>query len=103
MAWAINFVDISNTISGACTKLFYDASVTSKKERLRRAEAVQILGSQFYLVAMEVTGGNTTLAADIDDIKSRANAAFTESLKKVSDNKFVAAIKYPKMYSSLSN
>ncbi len=45
---------------------------------------------------MEVTGGNTTLAADIDDIKSRANAAFTESLKKVSDNKFVAAIKYSK-------
>lgn len=48
-----------------------------------RAEAIQILGSQFDLVAMEVTGGNATLAGDIDDIKARANAAFTESLKKV--------------------
>ncbi|KAL3797863.1 hypothetical protein HJC23_006901 [Cyclotella cryptica] len=82
MAWAINFIDISNTLAAACTKLFYDASVSSKSERLRRAEAIQILGSQFDLVAMEVTGGNATLAGDIDDIKARANAAFTESLKK---------------------
>eukprot|EP00956_Cyclotella_meneghiniana_P043065 scaffold251527_cov76-Cyclotella_meneghiniana.AAC.2 len=82
MAWAINFVDISNTLAGACTKLFYDASVSSKSERLRRAEAVQILGSQFYLVAMEITGGNTTVTADVDDIKARATAAFTESVKK---------------------
>ncbi|KAL7520596.1 hypothetical protein ACHAWX_005312 [Stephanocyclus meneghinianus] len=35
MAWAINFIDISNTLAGACTKLFYDASVSSKSERLR--------------------------------------------------------------------
>lgn len=48
-----------------------------------RAEAIQILGSQFDMVAMEVTGGNATLAGDIDDIKARANAAFAESLKKV--------------------
>jgi hypothetical protein len=32
---AINFIDISNTLAGACTKLFYDASVSSKGERLR--------------------------------------------------------------------
>jgi hypothetical protein len=32
---------------------------------------------------MEITGGNTTLTADIDDIKARASTAFTESMKKV--------------------
>lgn len=32
---------------------------------------------------MEITGGNTTVTADVDDIKARATAAFTESVKKV--------------------
>jgi hypothetical protein len=32
---------------------------------------------------MEITGGNTTLTADIDDIKARATTAFSESMKKV--------------------
>ena len=86
MAWAINFVDISNTLYGACSKLFHDADVSSLEERLRRAEAVHILGSQFWIVALEVTGGNTTLAGDVDDIKAQANAAFMESLKKGREN-----------------
>ena len=58
MAWAINYVDISNTLYGACGKLFYDADVSSWEERLRRAEAVSILGSQFYSVGLEISGGN---------------------------------------------
>jgi len=82
MAWAINYVDISTTLYGACGKLFHDADVSSWQERLRRAEAVHILGSQFYLVGLEVTGGNATFGGDVDDIKARANAAFMESLKK---------------------
>mmetsp|Transcript_11319 Transcript_11319/g.24886 ORF Transcript_11319/g.24886 Transcript_11319/m.24886 type:complete len:642 (-) Transcript_11319:64-1989(-) len=86
MAWTINYVDISNTLYGACNKLFHDADVSSWEERLRRAEAVHILGSQFYLVGLEVTGGNTTLAGDADDIKAQANAAFMESLKKGMEN-----------------
>ena len=81
LAWAINYVDISNTLYGACGKLFYDADVSSWEERLRRAEAVHILGSQFYLVGLEVTGGNTTSTGNVDDIKAQANAAFMESLK----------------------
>lgn len=32
---------------------------------------------------MEVTGGNTTLTTDIDDVKARATTAFSESMKKV--------------------
>lgn len=82
MAWAINFVDISNALYGACGRLFHDADVASREERLRRAEAVHILGSQFYLVGLEAMGGNTTLGGDVDDIKARANAALMESLKK---------------------
>ncbi len=83
MAWSLNYIDITNTLSAACGKLFYDANVSSWEERLRRAEAVHILGSQFWLVGLEVTGGNTTRAENVEDIKNRASAAFMESLKKV--------------------
>lgn len=88
MAWSLNYIDISNTLYEACSKLFYDADVSSWEERLRRAEAVQILGSQFWAVGIEVTGGNVTLAGDVEDIKARATAAFTESLKKVCTTMF---------------
>jgi len=87
MAWAINYVDISNTLYEACGKLFYDADVSSWEERLRRAEAVHILGSQFYSVGLEISGGNkTVMTMDVDDIKAQANAAFMESLKKKSSS-----------------
>ncbi|KAL7470834.1 hypothetical protein ACHAXS_011124 [Conticribra weissflogii] len=86
MAWSLNYIDITNTLSAACGKLFYDANVSSWEERLRRAEAVHILGSQFWLVGLEVTGGNTTRAENVEDIKNRASAAFMESLKKGMEN-----------------
>jgi len=86
MAWSLNYIDITNTLSAACGKLFYDANVSSWEERLRRAEAVHILGTQFWLVGLEITGGNTTRAENVDDIKARANAAFMESLKKGMEN-----------------
>jgi hypothetical protein len=85
LAWAINYVDITNTLHGACGKLFRDADLSSWEERLLRAEAVYILGSQFYLVGLEATAGwsgNATMTGDAEDIKARANAAFMESLKK---------------------
>lgn len=98
MAWAINYVDISNALHGACSRLFSDADVPSWDVRLRRAEAIRILGTQFYLVGMEATsafdgrrGGDdngTTRSAggSVDDIKARASAAFMESLKKGREN-----------------
>lgn len=83
LAWAINYVDITNTLHGACGKLFRDADLASWEERLRRAEAVNILGSQFVRVGLEATAGwNVTMAGDAEDIKARANTAFMESLKK---------------------
>lgn len=84
MAWTINYLDITSTLSGACKKLFYDDNVSSKEERLRRAEAVHILGTQFYLVGLQKAGNGTALSS-IDEIKDRASAAFAESVKKGSD------------------
>jgi curved DNA-binding protein CbpA len=46
MAWAHNAKDIASTLDGACWKLFNDAGVYSDVERIRRAEAVQILGEE---------------------------------------------------------
>ncbi|KAL7548268.1 hypothetical protein ACHAWF_011560, partial [Thalassiosira exigua] len=98
MAWAINYVDISRALRGACLKLFRDADVPSWEERLRRAEAVRVLGAEFWRAGLEATeGGNATLAGarkggggrgggggagDADDIKARANAALAESLRR---------------------
>lgn len=92
LAWAINYVDITNTLQGACGKLFRDAdNSASWEDRLRRAEAVHILGAQFSLVGLEATvgrGGNATTMSggDAEEIKARASAAFMESLKKGRDN-----------------
>lgn len=81
MAWKINYLDITTTLSGACSKLFHDANVSSQAERLRRAQAVHILGTQFYLVGLKMAG-NVTLPDSVDEIKDRASAAFTESVKR---------------------
>jgi len=80
MAWKINYLDITTTLSGACQKLFYDANILSKEERLLRAQAVHILGTQFYLVGLQ-EAGNATVSS-VDEIKDRANAAFAESMKR---------------------
>ena len=73
-AWAINRVDITHALRGACEKLFHDADVSSREERLRRVEAVRVLGSQFYSVGMEsaaAMGGTATSQGrgDVDEIK----------------------------------
>ena len=85
MAWAMNYADISSALHGACDRLFHDAAVASWDERLRRAEAVSILGGQFYLVGIEAAGGSDAWPGaadgDVDDIKARASAAFQESVR----------------------
>lgn len=80
MAWTINYVDIATALSGACNKLFYDVA-SSKEERLLRAQAVHVLGSQFHLVGLQ-KAGNLTAPHTVDEIKDRASAAFAESIKK---------------------
>jgi hypothetical protein len=51
VVWAYNVMDINNAISGACRRLFADASVNSRYQRLERAEAIRILGEEFLSVA----------------------------------------------------
>ncbi len=80
MAWTINYLDITTALSGACKKLFYDALVSSKEERLRRAQAVHILGTQFYLVGLKA--GKDVVPSSVDEIKDRASTAFAESVKR---------------------
>jgi curved DNA-binding protein CbpA len=47
-AWAVNKRDIQQTIRAVCQKLFDDASVP-KPDRIRRAEAVRVLGREFQM------------------------------------------------------
>lgn len=51
-AWAVNKRDIQSTLRLVCKKLFDDASVP-KADRLRRAEAVRILGHEFQTSGKE--------------------------------------------------
>jgi X-domain of DnaJ-containing len=53
VAWAYNYQDIAKTLHGACSRLFADASANSKYKRMERAEAVQMMGEEFLLVAFD--------------------------------------------------
>ena len=83
MAWKFNNLDITVILSGACKKLFYDANVSSKVDRVRRAEAVLVLGTQFYLVGLQKASNDIS---SVDEIKDRASTAFTESVKRRNTN-----------------
>jgi curved DNA-binding protein CbpA len=72
-AWAINKRDIQSTLRMVCKKLFDDASVP-KDLRLRRAEAVRILGKEFRLVGTAAAKLNTSKMS-ADDIKAQLSVA----------------------------
>jgi len=80
-ALAINKRDIQTTLKDVCKKLFDDASVP-KESRFLRAEAIQILGTEFRNVgAMEVNpSGNSKMNAD--DIKLQMNVAAMATMAK---------------------
>jgi len=80
LAWAINNRDISRTLKGACKKLFSDAEVTIET-RIRRAEAVYLLGSEFYTIGKEC-GGEKYDVKDTKDIKARAEVAVMTTMAK---------------------
>lgn len=77
LAWAINVKDITKTIKHACDKLFSDANV-DVVERLKRAEAVHILGVEFFTVGKNAIVEDT----DVDDIKTRAEVAVMTTMAK---------------------
>lgn len=77
LAWAINVRDISRTLKRACRKLFTDADV-SLEDRSRRAEAVRIVGYEFYTIGRALGGQ----AANTSDIKARAEVAVMTTMAK---------------------
>jgi len=79
LAWAINVRDISRTLKHVCKKLFTDASVPMDV-RCRRAEAVRILGREFYEIGKLVAG--TAEKQDTDDIRARAEIAVMTTMAR---------------------
>jgi X-domain of DnaJ-containing/DnaJ domain len=67
VAWAYNIRDISQTLHGACTRLFADATTTTRTQRLARAQAVQMLGQEFLRLANQEPVDKTALNQFDDD------------------------------------
>ena len=80
-ALAINKRDIQNTLKEVCKKLFDDASVP-KESRLLRAEAIQILGTEFRTVGATVVKPNSNSKMNADDIKLQLNVAAMATMAK---------------------
>lgn len=76
-AWAVNKTDIQKTIQMSCKKLFVSADVP-RSVRIRRAEAVRILGQEFLKVGKKVSVGKE----DTDDIKARFAVATMTTMAK---------------------
>lgn len=83
LAWAFNVRDITRTLKKVCHKLFFDASV-DREVRWKRAEAVRILGREFYAIgkASETTKNLTNSGGDKSEIKLRAEIAAMTTLAK---------------------
>jgi len=83
MAWAYNVNDISDTLGAACFKLVHDAGV-SFNERLRRADALKIMGDVF---AVQSTGDGNNLCKDeesaANDLRIRIEVAYMVAQMKV--------------------
>jgi X-domain of DnaJ-containing len=87
--WAINKRDIQQTLQAACPKVFRDASVNDnpnsvmsvKATQLQRAEAMEILGREFFTVGKL----HEKLAQDgfnAEDIKARVAVATMTTMAK---------------------
>ena len=84
-AWAVNKKDIQSTLKAVCKKLFDDSSGkdNSKELRLKRAEAIKILGREFFVIGRQAKkskpSGNKV---DADDIKARVEVATRTTMAK---------------------
>ena len=80
LAWAVNIRDISRTLKNACKKLFTDAEVPMPT-RIRRAEAIQLIGDVFFSIGKS-RGGEKYSVKDAADIKARAEVAVMTTMAK---------------------
>ena len=86
MAWAMNVKDVGNTLHFACQKLFADSGSASRptigiEERLRRAEAISILGKQFQSVGRAHANANAMECA-VNEMKARVEVAIEATVMK---------------------
>lgn len=84
LAWAINVQDITRTLREVCFKLFHDhADDLPLPVRIRRAQAILILGREFHSMGKvcEMTSG-ATAAVDSKTIRARAEVAVLTTLAK---------------------
>jgi hypothetical protein len=81
LAWAINIRDISRTLRNACKKLFTDAEVPMST-RVQRADAVRIIGTEFYTIGKMRGGEQYDIKKDMDDVKARAEVAVMTTMAK---------------------
>ena len=83
LAWAVNVQDITRTLEEACNKLFHDqAEQVPLETRIKRAEAIQILGREFYAVGKIASTTKVTNTVDVKDISARAQVAAMTTLAK---------------------
>jgi hypothetical protein len=83
LAWAVNVQDITRTLEEVCNKLFHDsAELLPLETRIKRAEAIHILGREFYAVGKIASTTKLTNTVDVKDISARAQVAAMTTLAK---------------------
>jgi len=80
LVWAINTRDVKNTLRQACKKLFADAGATME-ERLKRAQAIRIIGKEFLEIG-KLVGKSKEEVNTADAIKARAEVAVMTTMAK---------------------
>ncbi|CAB9520117.1 protein DnaJ [Seminavis robusta] len=93
--WAINKRDIQQTLREACPKVFQDASPDAnpnaaqsvKQTQLQRAQAMEVLGREFYTVGklaeqIAVKAGKEGGDFNAEDIKARVTVATMTTMAK---------------------
>lgn len=100
LAWAINVQDITRTLKHVCNRLFHDAAeILDMELRIKRAEAVKILGREFTQMgklakstSLKASGGggsgsggdgsSSTVAFSAKEIRQRAEVAALTTMAK---------------------
>merc|ERR1712038_157383 len=72
---------IRSTLKNACKKVFSDASATMD-QRLKRAEAVRIIGREFMAIGKVVGKTKKDEAVTMESIKARAEVAVMTTMAK---------------------
>lgn len=93
LAWAINIRDITKTLRHACKKLFTDADVPMPT-RIQRAEAVRVIGNEFYSIGKARGGEQYDIKKDMDDVKARAEVAVMTTMAKAQGVELVILVVY---------